>query len=58
MENLVSAAFGSRSGMFLGWLGVGMTEEEVLDEHPDLEKTDFPAVYQYAAEMGRSVNLR
>jgi hypothetical protein len=26
-----------------------MTEEEILDEHPDLEKTDFPAVAQYAA---------
>ena len=41
----------------LGWLGVGMTEEEILDEHPDLEKADFPAVYQYAAEAGRKSNL-
>jgi uncharacterized protein (DUF433 family) len=37
----------------LGWLGSGMTEEEILEEHPDLEKADFQAVYQYAAEFGR-----
>ena len=37
----------------LGWLGAGMTEAEILDEHPDLEKDDFPAVYQFAAETGR-----
>jgi uncharacterized protein (DUF433 family) len=22
----------------LGWLGAGMSEDEILDEHPDLEK--------------------
>ena len=27
----------------LGWLGAGMTEEQILDEHPDLEKADFAA---------------
>jgi len=41
----------------LGWLGAGMTEEQILDEHPDLEKADFAAVYQYAAEAGRKANL-
>jgi uncharacterized protein (DUF433 family) len=41
----------------LGWLRAGMTEEEILDEHPDLEKADFAAVYQYAAEAGRKPNL-
>ena len=41
----------------LGWLGAGMTEDEIIDEHPDLEKADFPAVYQYAAETGRRMNL-
>ena len=41
----------------LGWLGAGMTEDEILDEHPDLEKADFPAVYQYAAEAGRKAQL-
>lgn len=34
-----------------------MTEDEILDEHPDLEKADFPAVYHYAAEIGRKVNI-
>jgi uncharacterized protein (DUF433 family) len=34
-----------------------MTEEQILDEHPDLEKADFPAVYQYAAENGRQAHL-
>ena len=41
----------------LGWLGAGMSEDEILDEHPDLEKADFPAVYQYAADTGRRANL-
>jgi uncharacterized protein (DUF433 family) len=41
----------------LGWLGSGMTEDEILYEHPDLEKADFPAVYQFAAENGRKANL-
>lgn len=41
----------------LGWLGAGMTEDEILYEHPDLEKADFPAVYQFAAEAGRQTNL-
>ena len=35
----------------LGWLSHGMTEEEILDEHPGLQKEDFPAVYAFAAEM-------
>jgi uncharacterized protein (DUF433 family) len=35
----------------LGWLSHGMTEDEILDEHPDLEKEDFAAVYAFAAEM-------
>ena len=29
----------------------GRTEEEILDEHPGLEKQDFSAVYAFAAEM-------
>lgn len=41
----------------LGWLGAGMSEEQILDEHPDLEKEDFPAVYQFAAEAGRKAHL-
>ena len=29
----------------LGWLAHGMTECEILEEHPGLEKEDFAAVY-------------
>lgn len=42
----------------LGWLGAGMNEDEILEEHPDLEKADFAAVYQYAAEVGRNSTFR
>jgi hypothetical protein len=31
--------------------GSRLTEEEILNEHPDLEKADFSAVYQYAGEL-------
>ena len=40
-----------------GWLGAGMSEEQILDEHPDLEKADFPAVYQFTAEAGQRTGL-
>lgn len=35
----------------LGWLSHGMTEEQILDEHPGLEKEDFAAVYAFAADV-------
>ncbi len=41
----------------LGWLGAGMTEQQILDEHPDVEQGDFPAGYQFAADVGRRANL-
>ncbi len=41
----------------LGWLGAGMTEKEILEDHPDLEPEDFPAIYQYVAEAGRNSKL-
>jgi hypothetical protein len=28
-----------------------MTEEEILEEHPGLEKEDFAAVYAFAADI-------
>ncbi len=37
----------------LGWLGAGMSGDDILDEHPDLEKEDFTAVYRHAAEAGQ-----
>jgi len=38
----------------LGWLAHGMTEEEILDEHPGLEKEDFAAVYAFRGRCGGS----
>jgi len=35
----------------LGWLSHGMTEDEILAEHPGLEKADFAAVYAFAADI-------
>jgi uncharacterized protein (DUF433 family) len=37
----------------LDWLGAGMSEEQILDEHPDLEKADFPDICRFAADAGR-----
>lgn len=34
-----------------------MTEEQILEEPPDLEKEDFAAVYQFAAEAGRNEHV-
>jgi uncharacterized protein (DUF433 family) len=37
----------------LSWLAAGMTEQEILDDYPELESEDFRAVYDFAAQMGR-----
>ncbi len=37
----------------LEMLGSGMTEAEILNDYPYLEKADFPAVYAYASQTGR-----
>jgi uncharacterized protein (DUF433 family) len=39
------------------WLAAGMTEQEILDNYPELEPDDFRAVYEFAARMGRRVVL-
>ena len=36
----------------LDMLASGMTEEEILDEYPYLERADFQAVYAYASQFG------
>jgi hypothetical protein len=33
-----------------------MSEEQILDEHPDLERVDFQDVYRFAADAGRRAN--
>ena len=41
----------------LGWLGAGMTEEQILLDYPDLEPADFRAVFDFASRVGRRVAL-
>ena len=41
----------------LGWLGAGMSEDQIPDEHPDLEKADFPDVNRFVADVGRRAKL-
>lgn len=41
----------------LGWLASGMTESEILDEYPELEREDFLAVYEFATLLGKRVSL-
>ena len=41
----------------LGWLGAGKTEDQIMEDYPELEKDDFRSVYDYAARMGRRVAL-
>jgi uncharacterized protein (DUF433 family) len=32
----------------LNWLAAGMTEQEIIDDYPELEPEDFRAAYEYA----------
>jgi uncharacterized protein (DUF433 family) len=41
----------------LGWLGPGADQETILADYPKLEPADFPAVYEFAARVGRRVAL-
>jgi uncharacterized protein (DUF433 family) len=41
----------------LGWLAAGVDEETILADYPELESADFPAVFDYAARVGRRVAL-
>jgi uncharacterized protein (DUF433 family) len=41
----------------LNWLAAGMTEQQILDDYPELEADDFRAAYEFAARMGRRVAL-
>ena len=41
----------------LTWLAGGMTEQQILDDYPELEPDNFPAAYEFAARIGRRVAL-
>ena len=34
-----------------------MTEQEIIEDYPELEHEDFQAVYEYAARLGKRVAL-
>jgi uncharacterized protein (DUF433 family) len=42
----------------LDMLASGMSEDEILQDYPYLEKADFPAVYAYASKAGRERMVR
>ena len=41
----------------LSWMAAGMSTEQILADYPELEAADFPAVFDYAARVGRRVAL-
>jgi uncharacterized protein (DUF433 family) len=68
-ENRITIEAGKRSGQpcvrglritvwdVLGWMAAGMTMEQILADYPELELADFPAIFDYAARVGRRVAL-
>ena len=40
-------------GDVLGWLAIGMSVPEILDDYPDLTERDIQACLEYAAERER-----
>ncbi len=44
-------------GDVLGWLAVGMTHQEIMDDYPDLTEDDIRACLAYAAEKERNAML-
>ena len=68
-ENRITIEPGKRSGQpcirglritvwdVLGWLGAGMSESQILTDYPELEPSDFRAVFEFAARVGRRVAL-
>jgi uncharacterized protein (DUF433 family) len=68
-ESRITVEAGKRSGQpcirglritvwdVLGWLATGATQEQIIEDYPELEPDDFPAVFDFAARMGRRIAL-
>ena len=68
-DNRITIELGKRSGQpcirglritvweVLGWLATGIDEKQILTDYPELEAADFPAIYDYAARVGRRVAI-
>jgi len=68
-ENRITMETGKRTGQpcirglritvwdVLGWLAAGVDERQILADYPELEAADFPAIFDYAARVGRRVAL-
>jgi uncharacterized protein (DUF433 family) len=41
----------------LGWLGSGASQDQILKDYPELEPDDFPAVFEFAARIGKRIAL-
>jgi uncharacterized protein (DUF433 family) len=69
LESRITIEPGKRSGQpcirglritvwdVLGWLASGATQEQILEDYPDLEPADFQAVFDFAVKMGRRVAI-
>ncbi len=69
MDSRITIESGKRSGQpcirgvritvwdVLNWLAAGMTQDQILEDYPELEPDDFRAVYEYAARVGKRVAL-
>ncbi len=41
----------------LGWYASGMTENEILEDYPELTKEDLKAVLEYAADREHKLKI-